>query len=483
MFCNCTWHRRDFLKLAGGASTLAALGAPAALAQGASGKGRGRAAGGLPARGEYLIRAGHVLTMDPVLGDLPAGDVHVRNGTIVAVGPRLAAPGARVVDARDRIVMPGFIDTHWHLWCTALRLAIRADDPQEGYFPTTIRVGRHCTPQDAYAGVRLGVVEGLLSGITTVHDWSHNTVTPEHADAEIQALKDMGVRARFSYGAGQGHAADRPMNFADLARVKQQWMSSDGMLGIGACLRTPGPGGTRGAISVELFRSEFEGIRKLGLPMTIHCGPKNLIDLMGRNELLGPDMLLVHPQGMTPGELKMVGDTKSPYSIAPVIEMSYSAVRNGTIQYSELNALGVPLGLSVDASAATNADFFNVMRARMWSEWQRTGAPLRLKPRRLVELATLEGARLLGIADKVGSLSAGKRADLILVRTADINMAPMGDPYYALAFQGQPANVDTVMVDGRVLVRGGRLAHADVARVVKEAGESARGILARAARG
>jgi len=102
---------------------------------------------------------------------------------------------------------------------------------------------------------------------------------------------------------------------------------------------------------------------------------------MGKNDLLGPDLLLVHPQGMTTDELKMIGDTRSPWSIAPVIEMSYSAVRNGTIQYSELNGMGVPLGLSIDASAATNADFFNVMRALMWSDWQRTGAPLRLKPR------------------------------------------------------------------------------------------------------
>jgi len=117
-------------------------------------------------------------------------------------------------------------------------MIIRADDPKEGYFPTTIRVGRHCAPQDSYIGVRLGVAEGLLSGITTVHDWSHNTVSPQHADAEIQALKDIGIRARFSYGTGQGHPADKTMNLTDLARVQKQWTAADGMLHIGACLRT-----------------------------------------------------------------------------------------------------------------------------------------------------------------------------------------------------------------------------------------------------
>jgi cytosine/adenosine deaminase-related metal-dependent hydrolase len=148
-------------------------------------------------------------------------------------------------------------------------------------------------------------------------------------------------------------------------------------------------------------------------------------------------------------------------------------VRNGTIQYSELNQMGVQLGLSIDASAATNADFFNVMRALMWSDWQRTGAPLRLKPRRLVELATVEGAKLLGLADKIGSLTPGKRADLITIRTSDINMAPVGDPYYAIVFLGQPSNVDTVVVDGRILARGGKLAA--VVRQPNRLAESASG--------
>ncbi len=427
------------------------------------------------------MRGGHVLTMDPALGDFPSADVHVRDGAIVSVAANVSASGAQVIDARDMIVMPGFVDTHWHLWSTALRMVVRADDPEEGYFPTTVRLGRHFKPADSYVAVRLGIAEGLLSGITAVHDWSHNTVTPEHADAELQALKETGLRARFSYGTGQGHAADKTMDLAGLERVQKQW--SGETLGVGACLRTPGAAGQRGSIPVELFRTELDAIRKLGLPMTVHCGPKGLVDLMGKNNLLGPDMLLVHPQGMTAAELRTIGDTRTPWSIAPVIEMSYSAVRNGQIQYHELEAMNTQLGLSIDSSAATNADFFNVMRALMWSDWQRRGAPQKLKPKRLVELATIEGARLLGIADKTGSLTPGKRADLITIRTGDINLAPVGDPYYAAVFFGQPSNVETVMVDGRVLVRGGKLAAVDIAKTVREAAESVRGISERAKQG
>lgn len=475
MPCTCCFGRRGLFRFGAGLLAAgAALRAEPATAQAPS---------GLPARGEVLLRGGQVLTMDGALGDLERGDVHVRDGAIVSVGTGVAAPGATVVDCSDMIVLPGFVDTHWHLWATALRMVIRADDPQEGYFPTTIRLGRHVTPQDADIGVRLGVAEGLLSGITTVHDWSHNTVTPEHADAEIGALRATGVRARFSYGTGQGLPLDRPMDLADLARVQRQYGSDDGMLGLGACLRSPGAAGARGAVPVDLFRTEFEGCRRLGLPMTIHCGPRGLVELMAQNGLLGPDMLLVHPQGMTPGELAAVGETRSPWSIAPVIEMSYSAVRNGIIQHEELSRLGVPLGLSIDASAATNADFFNVMRALMWSDWQRHGAPQRLKPKRLVELATIEGAKLMGLGERIGSLVPGKRADVIAVRKGDLNMAPVGDPYHALVFQGQPSNVDTVLVDGRILVRGGRHTALDAARLVREAADSARAIVDRSRRG
>ena len=348
------------------------------------------------------------------------------------------------------IVLPGFVETHWHLWTTALRMIIRADEPKVGYFPLTIRIGALCTPQDTYESVRLGVAEGLLSGITMVHDWSHNTVTPEHADAEIQALKDTGVRARFSYGTSQGLPQSSPMNLADLARVQRQWSTGDGMLGIGACLRTPGPD-PRGEFPMDVLRMEMDGIRKLDLPMTMHGGSKNLIDLLAKNKLLGSDLLMVHPQGLTAEERQFVAETRTPYSTAPVIEMSYSAVRSGYIQYAELSQLGVQLGLSIDSSGASaSADFFNVMRALMWSDWQRSGAPQKLKPRRLVELATIEGARLLGLADNIGSLTPGKRADVILIRTPTSTSRRSAILTIRSCF-GQPANVDTVIADGRIL--------------------------------
>src|SRR5690349_22599263 len=143
----------------------------------------------LPARGEFVIRGATVLTVDAAIGDFAPGDVYVRDGTIVAVGPRIDEPGATVIDAQGMICMPGFIDTHWHLWTSFLRPLVRIDDPKRSYFPVTNALGRHYTPEDCYRSVRFGLAEGLSAGATTVHNWCHNVRSPVHADAELRAMQ------------------------------------------------------------------------------------------------------------------------------------------------------------------------------------------------------------------------------------------------------------------------------------------------------
>src|SRR5262245_35682370 len=158
----------------------------------------------LPARGELLIRGATVLTMDPAVPDLVAGDVHVRDGAIVAVAAKVDAPAAQVIDGAGMIAIPGFIDTHFHLWNALFRVFIRADVPAQGYFPVTARLGPLMAPQDSYRSVRLGAAEALAAGVTTVHNWAHNTRSPEHAEAELTAMREMGIRGRFAYGTPVG---------------------------------------------------------------------------------------------------------------------------------------------------------------------------------------------------------------------------------------------------------------------------------------
>ncbi|MCC6193418.1 MAG: amidohydrolase family protein [Burkholderiales bacterium] len=417
--------------------------------------------------------------MDESLGDLACGDVHVRDGAIVAVGTALHAPGVPQVDGRDMIVMPGFIDTHWHLWNSSLRALVRGDDPEHGYFPVTLRLGPLFTPEDAYRSLRLGLTEGLASGITTVHDWSHNTRTPEHADAELRALRDMGVRARFSYGWGQERPLDRAMDLDDLARVQREAMNGDELLTLGAAVRTP-VDNPRGSVPVGVVKAEYEGIRALDLPITMHARP-GVVSVLDRHGLLGPDVQLVHPQGISPDERRALAANGTTVTCSPVIELLYAQATRGEIQFHELEEHCVQQSLSVDSSAASaNADFFSCMRALLWSHKQRFGSRVPLPPRRLLELATLDGARDLGIADRVGSITPGKRADIVLVRTTDPNIAPVVDAAHALVYSAQPSNVDTVIVDGRILVRGGQFTALDSEEVVREAAESVRMLAARA---
>ena len=143
----------------------------------------------LPRRGEFVIRGATILTMDSSTGDLAQGDVHVRDGVIVAVAQKITAQKASIIDGRGMICMPGFIDSHLHLWTSMCRTLIRMDDPKRGYFPVTNRLGPHYTPADSYRSVRLGLAEMVSAGATTVQNWAHNVRSPDHADAELRAMR------------------------------------------------------------------------------------------------------------------------------------------------------------------------------------------------------------------------------------------------------------------------------------------------------
>src|SRR5664279_1518314 len=174
-----------------------------------------RPAATLPARGEFVVRGAQVLSMDDTIGDLPSGDVHVRDGAIVAVGASVPAPGAQVIDGKGMICMPGFVDTHLHHWTSVLRPLMQADDPKLTYFPVTAACGLVYTPQDSYRSVILSVAQSLTSGITTTQNWAHNVRSPAHADAEMGAMRDAGIRGRFAYGNPALHPNDKTIDLAD----------------------------------------------------------------------------------------------------------------------------------------------------------------------------------------------------------------------------------------------------------------------------
>jgi 5-methylthioadenosine/S-adenosylhomocysteine deaminase len=447
------------------------LGAAAAISAATSLAPRATAAADLPERGEFVIRNVHVLTMDPTRGDLDNADIHVRNGEIIAVGRAIAAPGAAVIDARNMIALPGLIDTHNHLWNSTCRNLVQ-EGPEKGYFPTVLALGKQYSPEDTYRGVRLGCAELIHSGVTTVHDWAHNIRSPEHARADIRALADTGVRGRFSYGTYQsGPAPDDSMDIGDLERLQREWqaLSNEGLLTLGMASRSVSTS-PRGAVTLAAIHRDWDAARRLHLPITIHTGGRGIVEILEREGLLGPDVQLINTTAWDDADRARIVKAGAHVSITPASEMRYSYALP---QALELLKLGQKVSLAMDTPAvAGTSDMFTAMRQMMDTQFVRSKDPLSLSARQVLEMATINGAWDLGLADRTGSLTPGKRADVILVRTRDLNMAPLGDPVTAIVRSAQPYNVDTVVIDGRILKRNGRLTAIDADEVVAQAVES-----------
>jgi len=436
------------------------------LAQGTASSPHTGPAAILPARGEFVVRGAHVLSMDDAIGDLPGGDVHVRDGRIVAVAASVNAPGAQVIDGKSMICMPGFVDTHWHHWTSFLRPVMRADDPKRTYFPVTFALGLHYTPEDSYRSARLGLAEALTAGVTTTQNWAHNVRSPAHADAEVRAMRESGLRGRFAYGTPLGLPNDQPMDLADVARLKRD-IGKDAMLTLGICSRNVDgtTGGTRGSVDPEMAKKECGAARELGLPITLHTSGTGAIPILNKTGLLGSDLQLVHPLNTSAEDQEACAKNGVKYSISPLGE----AGRAGEMQFAEMMQAGVKVSISIDNVTAERCDCFACMRMLQTVNKHRTGGKFALTTKRLVQLATIDGAQDLGFADVTGSLTPGKRADLILVRTDAPNMSPIGDPYDALVQLAHPSNVDAVVADGRILRRNGQFTALDHDKVVREA--------------
>src|SRR3984893_1639812 len=429
----------------------------------------------LPARGEFTIANAHVMTMDGALGDVPGGSVHVRNGEIVAVGKDVKGGGQKI-DGTGMIVMPGLVETHWHMWNTLYR-SFSGDKPEEGYFPTVARFGQQMTADDVFQSTRLSAAEAINSGMTFVHSWCHNVRSTAHAEADIRALAEVGIRARHSCGWPQGLPDTQSVDQGPIESLARDWKSwsNEGLITLGMAWR----GQVRaGPIQPEVYQPEFDNARTLGLPITVHVASArkavNQIEPLYNGKLLGKDVQLIHTLSASAAELDMIKETGSSVSVSPGSELR---IGYGYPQISELLAKGIPLGISVDSSALTgSSNLFAVLKLARDSENARAESETKMSARKALELGTIGGAQAMGIDDKVGSLKPGKRADLIAINTNALNMAVVTDPAHLVLEATGPENVDTVVVDGRILKRGGKLAAVDTAKVIAEARAALAGV-------
>jgi 5-methylthioadenosine/S-adenosylhomocysteine deaminase len=434
-------------------------------------------------RGHYLIQGGSVVSMDPDVGTLRRADVHVQDGRIIGVGAGLHAPGAEVLDASRMIVMPGLVDSHFHMWSTVGRNFV-----SEGfeYFPAKWATSAVYQPGDFYRSVTLGLVECVAAGITTVHNWSHNTRSPAHADAELAAHRDGLVRARYAYGHRDLLPEDEPLDFTDIDRVRGQWFGPrspfDGLVHLGVNLRGPDLG------TMAVFDQEMASAIARGLPVAIHTvqGGSTAVSApaLEAKGYLGPSFLLCHFLAATEADRQAMARTGTPLSFAVHSELRLGEAGDPRAAVLRMLAAGVCVTLSIDAASLAPVNLFEAMHVawNMGIPWQETDTK-DLEPlsfRRCIEMATINGARALGLEAVTGSLTPGKRADLIMLNTRDLNIAPVVDLESTIVRSATPANIDTVMIDGRILKRHRELVAFDVARVVQEAEQSSREVRARA---
>ncbi|MEU3406636.1 amidohydrolase family protein [Streptomyces sp. NPDC006670] len=411
-----------------------------------------------------LRRASLVLTMDPSLGSGPLGalqnaDVLMRGGAIAAVGAALPAPpGARVVDSSGKLVMPGFVDTHNHLWQAMFRGGC-TDRDLFGWFRSCTDPQRGLlTPDALHSFVRLAALDAVQSGVTTLVDWV-DIFSYDLVESYLRALAGTGLR--FTY-ALYPPAPDGAL----AAKVKKE-------------LVDPVPLGsfqvaTHAARAAQADnRAHWELAQELGVMLNSHVLERpemradDPIGVLTDIGALGPRLLMNHAIHLTDAEVAAVAERDVRLAHCPLSNMRLAS---GIMRLSDLGRRGVKVGLGLDGGTNDTSDFHALMKTAIGLQRARsTEADVFPQVEDVLRMATLGGAEVLGIADRVGSLTPGKRADLLVVDPAALNFAPRFDWIGQIVFNGRPENVEAVFVDGRPLKLGGRLVDVDTARVVREA--------------
>ncbi len=423
-----------------------------------------------------LIKGGWVVSMDPAIGDIKGGDVLIEDDRIVEVGHGLEAGDAEVIDAANMIVSPGMINMHMHTWQTGLRGVI-ADWTMVEYgqlmHATSVP---HFTPDDIRIANLVGALGQIHAGTTTLFDWHHCNATVDHTDAALDALAEAGIRA--VYGHGQTKTAPKPGEppFIEIPHPRERverlrngrLSSDDSLITLAMCIQGPG-------FSVwECTEHDVRLARDLGLRWSCHTGAQGTplfapdavrkLDELG---LLGPDADFVHANNFTDEELGRIVDSGGSITVAPECECNFG---HGHPVTGRVLALGGTPSFGVDVESNISGDMFSVLRYGLQFEralvaeaQSRPTKTLTLHTRDALEWGTIGNAKALGMDDRLGSLTPGKQADIILTRTDDINTCPVHDPVQTLIYMATPFNVDTVFIAGEIKKKAGKLVYSESA--------------------
>ncbi|MBX6390245.1 MAG: amidohydrolase family protein [Frankia sp.] len=425
-----------------------------------------------------VFRGATVLTIDEA-GLLNNADVLVVGDTIAGVGPALAVPDGTVeVDASGGILMPGMIDTHRHMWQTALR-GYGADWTLTQYFVFYyLTWGKVFRPEDIHAGNLLSAIEAVDAGVTTTVDWSHGLQTVDHGEAAADALTEAPGRYVLAYGNLLGAPWEWTNSPEFRAFVERRFSSPDDMLRFQLAFDVTGD---------ENFpeKAAFEAARELGLPVTTHAGVwgatnDNGIRLMWEHGFMTPDVTYVHAATLSDDSYQRIAASGGRVSVSTESEQSAG---QGYPPTWHLTKHGIDVSLSMDTSVWWSADLFSAMRATLSADRSRchlaahekgeTVVHNRLRAEEVVGWATIGGARTIGMEDKIGSIRVGKKADLVLIKNENSPaMYPILHPYGTVVFQAGRGDVHTVLVNGRVVKHEGRLVGVNLAAAREAVGRT-----------
>lgn len=435
-------------------------------------------------RQRILFKGATILPMGGRSEDLPVGDLLVEDDLIAAVAPTLDVEDASVIDASGTILCPGFVDTHRHTWQTPLH-GIRTDWNLLDYM-TYIR-GMYCVcfePEDAELANRVGALEALDSGITTLVDHSHLQLSEAHSDGLAEGLIKSGIRGIFCYGTYRNLAYKPGQAVEDLPRLLDEvngplneWHKANAVRIRGKYFADETSRVRFGLASREFetlleadsMLEELRWSRSLNpARISIHVGmsarePLNVVRELHNAGAIGPDLLFVHCNHLPDEELRMIIEGGATVSSQIEIEMTYGAYP----VVDRFTSLGGLSSIGIDATIDLAGDMFGQMRAllNVWRLERSLKNPLtmtrKVHQKSVLEIATIRGAEAIGFDDVTGSLEAGKKADLLMLRTDVLGMTPMSDPYAAVVNYGNPSLVDTVLVDGKIVKRHGRLVGVD----------------------
>lgn len=417
-----------------------------------------------------LLRGSTVITMAQDRPDFERIDILVENGRITRMEPMLEIPDVEVFDFTGRILIPGLVNAHLHSWQAALR-SVGADWTLLEYLAQAhAGLAQHYTPEDMRIAARACALNQINCGTTTLGDWCHNVQTKEHADSTIQGLIESGIRGVFLHGMPHKfRQSEHPMQEVD--RLLRGPIAAHDLLTLGIAI--PGPQYSK----KEIALADFRAARERDIIVSMHQSggkPGEAWEAVRNANLIGPKTNIVHGNEIPDDWLKIFVDAGASFTSTPENELGQGhgfPITGRLLSYGSAPSLGTDVDTVLSGEILTAARIALAQQRGLDHEQQRQTTGLfspkpTISSKQALSWATTEGARALGLSDRIGRLEVGMQADIVVIDAQAINLWPAHDPI-ATALQASIANIEAVMIAGQWRKRDYKLLDASL-NLVKE---------------